>query len=251
MNETIKIDLLRLESKGFISKDGSRHGVNEQFRSIKRTLLKSVDTPGKDSKKSNNMIMVTSVRPNEGKTFNSINLALSIAFEKDKTVLLIDADVIKPSINKVLEFEPVKGIVEYLRGEFDDIGEAILSTNIKNLKIIPAGKPVNLTNELLASDRMRKLTQELSERYSDRVIIFDSPPLLDVTETPIIANLMDQAVIVVEENVTSLSELKSATTDIDPDLPVGVIINKSTRTNKSTYLANGYSGYHQRNKDEE
>jgi protein-tyrosine kinase len=249
MKKITKIDLLRLESKGFISQDGSRQGINEQFRSIKRTLLKSMNLPKKvDGEKSQNMIMITSVRSNEGKTFNAINLALSVAFEKDKTVLLVDSDVINPSVNKVLDFEVEKGIVEYLRGDFDDIGDAILHTNIKNLKIIPAGKPSNLTNELLASDRMKNLTEELSERYSDRVIIFDSPPLLGITETPIIANLMGQAVIIVEENVTSLSELKAATKDLSPTLPVGVIINKSTRTNKSTYLANDYNNYNGVNK---
>lgn len=234
MRNEINIDLLKLESKGFISQDGRRQGINEQYRGIKRYLLDSNGAEG-------NMIMVTSVRPNEGKTFSAINLALSIAFEKDKTVLLIDGNVINPGLNNELAFESEKGLIDYLSGEVDDIGDVLLHTNINNLKVIPAGNTTNLSNELLASDRMKKLTEELSSRYNDRVIIFDSPSLFDVTETPIIANLMNQAVIVVEENVTNLSELKSSTVNFKEDLAVGVIMNKSTKRRKTAYKANEFN----------
>lgn len=234
----IELDLLNLESKGYISQDGRRKGINEQYRAIKRTLINTIE---ESENGSDNMIMVTSTKDREGKTFNAINLALSIAFEKDKTVLLVDANVINPGLDSALGFESENGMIEYLRGDIDDISELLLHTNINNLKIIPAGKPSNLTNELLASDRMKRLTQELSERYSDRVIIFDAPSLLDVTETPIIANLMNQALIIVEENVTNLSDLNLATADINPDLSVGVIMNKSTKTRKSSYMSNKYN----------
>lgn len=247
MSSKINIDLLRLESRGFIAQNGRRQGVNEQFRGIKRTLLKTMGSPSENRPKNANMIMVTSVSPNEGKTFSAINLALSIAFEQDKTVLLVDSDVINPSINKTLDFKVEKGMIEYLRGDFDDIGDVLVHTNIENLKIIPAGKPSNITNELLASDRMKRLTDELSTRYADRVIIFDSPPLLGVTETPIITNLMGQVVIVVEENVTSLSELKIATKNINRDIATGVIMNKSTRADKATYMTSDYN-YSQKGK---
>lgn len=236
MKKEINLDLLKLESKGYISQDGKRQGINEQYREIKRSLLDMMVS----SEKTKNMIMITSVRPEEGKTFNAINLALSIAFEKDKTVLLVDLNMIHPGLNEALEFEAEKGMTEYLKGDFDDISEVIHQTNIGNLKVIPAGIPCNLANELLASDRMRKLTEELSSRYPDRVIIFDSPSLYGVTETPIIANLMDQALIVIEENVTNLSELKSSTSKFKDELAVGIVMNKSTKTRKTSFRANDY-----------
>jgi protein-tyrosine kinase len=236
MKNELNLDLLKLESKGYISQDGKRQGINEQFREIKRSLL---DMMSSDNNKKNR-IMVTSVKPEEGKTFNAINLALSIAFEKDKTVLLVDANVIDPGLESALELETEKGIIEYLRGDFDDIGEVLYQTNIGNLKIIPAGIPCNLSNELLASDRMKNLMKELSTRYPDRVIIFDSPSLYGVTETPIIANLMDQALIVIEENKTSLSELKFSTNNFKEDLAVGVIMNKSTKTRKTSFKSNEF-----------
>jgi len=165
---------------------------------------------------------------------------LSIALEQDKTVLLIDADVLRPSVNRELGFGNIPGLVEYLLGKKNDISEILYSTNIDKLKIIPAGEPHHLSNELLASDRMEALAKELAERYPDRIVIFDCPPLIGVTETLVLANLMGQALVVIEESKTQLADIKAATENLNEDLALGLVLNKAIRSHKDMY---GYYGY--------
>ncbi len=189
-----------LINRGFIYEGTGNRLSQEEYRSIKRKLLNNAFGPTAKTLNHNNLIMITSSNANEGKTFVSINLALSMALEQDKTVLLVDADVLRPSINRELEFEMKQGLLEYLLCEVNSLADIIYTTNIENLKVIPAGKPHNLTNELLASDKMEAVAKELAERYPDRIVIFDCPPILGVTETPVLSNLMGQAVVVVEES---------------------------------------------------
>jgi receptor protein-tyrosine kinase len=218
----------------------SRKATQEEFRQIKRKLLNNAFGAASKTLNNSNLIMVSSSNPNEGKTFISINLALSIALEQDKTVLLIDADVLRPSINRELEFEEKNGLIEYLLSEVSSLSDIIYSTNIPNLKIIPSGKPHHLTNELLASNKMEDLAKELAERYPDRVVIFDCPPILGVTETPVLSNLMGQAAIVVEESKTRIDNVKKATSLLNQDMALGLIMNKTLKSTKDTY---GYYGY--------
>jgi len=239
-NRTLTLDIENLNQRGFLVDNANRKSVNEEFRQIKRKLLTNAFGLASKTLNHSNLIMISSSKPNEGKTFVSINLALSIALEQDKTVLLIDADVLRPSIDRELGFETNSGLVEYLLGEEDDISNTICSTNIEKLKIIPAGQPHYLSNELLASDRMVSLASELANRYPDRIVIFDSPPLIGVSETLVLANLMGQALIVVEESKTLLSDINKATENLNEDLAIGLILNKAIRSHKDLY---GYYGY--------
>ena len=197
---------------------------------------------GKNAKllKHPNLIMVTSPRPNEGKSFISINLALSIALEQDKTVLLIDADVLRPSVNRELGIEQTDGLIEYLLKDDEEISNVIFNTNIDKLKLIPAGKPHHLSNELLASEKMALLADELANRYPDRVVIFDCPPLIGISETLVLSHLVGQAVIVVEESKTTISSIQEATKPLNDELALGIVLNKAIRTHKEVY---GYYGY--------
>lgn len=238
--ETIILNGKRLAERGFIYGANSTHHIQEEFRHIKRKLLNNAFGVASKTLNNSNLIMVTSSNPNEGKTYISINLALSIALEQDKTVLLIDADVLRPSLHRELEFESKDGLLEYLLSEVSDLSDIIYSTNIENLKIIPAGKPHHLTNELLASKRMKKLAEELAERYPDRIVIFDCPPILGVTETPVLANLVGQAIIVVEESKTKLDDVKKASSQLNEDIAIGFVMNKTIRPKKDGY---GYYGY--------
>ena len=236
----ITLNSKSLTERGFMFDATSKRQSQEEYRGIKRKLLSNAFGPVSKTLKNSNLIMITSSNPNEGKTFISINLALSIALEQDKTVLLIDADVLRPSINRELEFEMKEGLIEYLLSDVTSLSDIIYSTNIKNFKIIPAGKSHSLTNELLASDRMEALAKELAERYPDRIVIFDCPPILGVTETPVLANLMGQALVVVEESKTKLDDITRATSQLNEDLALGLVINKTLKTTKDTY---GYYGY--------
>ena len=239
-NDILQLDKKDLESRGFLIDNGTRKSIKDEFRQIKRKLLNNAFGPGSKTLHNSNMIMVSSSKPNEGKTFISINLALSIALEQDKTVLLIDADVLRPSINRELGIGEVPGLIEYLLGEKHDISEVMYSTNIDKLKIIPSGEPHHLSNELLASDRMASFAKELAARYPDRIVIFDCPPLVGVTETLVLANLMGQAVVVVEESKTLLADIQKATENLNEDLALGLVLNKAIRSHKDMY---GYYGY--------
>ncbi|GLX82085.1 XrtA-associated tyrosine autokinase [Thalassotalea eurytherma] len=236
----LEIDIESLESRGYLIDNGTRKSIKDEFRQIKRKLFNNAFGPASKTLKNSNLVMVSSSTPNEGKTFVAINLALSIALEQDKTVLLVDSDVLRPSISRELGLDHNSGLIEYLLGEKEQVNEIIYGTNIPNLKLIPAGNPHHLSNELLASGRMANLTEELAKRYPDRVVIFDSPPLIGVTETPVVASLMGQALIVVEESKTRIENVQAATENLNEDLAVGIVVNKAIRSHKDMY---GYYGY--------
>jgi protein-tyrosine kinase len=239
-NDTLQLNKNELASRGFLIDDGTRKNIKDEFRQIKRKLLNNAFGASSKTLNNSNLVMVSSSKPNEGKTFISINLALSIALEQDKTVLLIDADVLRPSLNRELGFGQVPGLIEYLLGQKDNIPEIMYSTNINKLKVIPAGEPHHLSNELLASDRMESFAKELADRYPDRIVIFDCPPLIGVTETLVLANLMGQALVVVEESKTLLTDIQKATENLNEDLALGLVLNKAIRSHKDMY---GYYGY--------
>jgi receptor protein-tyrosine kinase len=236
----LNIDKKSLEERGYLIDNGTRKSIKDEFRQIKRKLLNNAFGAASKTLDNSNLVMVSSSKPNEGKTFVSINLALSIALEQDKTVLLIDADVLRPSINRELGVGNVPGLIEYLLGEKQTIADIIYNTNIDKLKVIPAGEPHHLSNELLASDKMESLAKELAERYPDRIVIFDCPPLIGVTETLVLANLMGQAIVVVEESKTQLSDIQKATENLSDDLALGIVLNKAIKSHKDMY---GYYGY--------
>jgi protein-tyrosine kinase len=237
----IKIDFAMLEQKGFVSTNSQRQLINEEYREIKRKLLNNAFGPLSKSLHNSNIIMVTSCRPGEGKTFTAINLALSIALEKDKTVLLVDADVLRPNVMKILELENRQGLMEYLLGERENLSEVICKTNLDNLRIIPAGKSHHLSTELLASEKMFESVEEFANRYADRVVIVDTPPLLGINETAILANLAGQAVVVTEESKSKLMDIQQAVKQLNPEMAIGFIVNKSEKVNSKD---NGYGYYH-------
>ncbi len=190
-----------------------------------------------------NLIMVTSALPGEGKSFTAINLAISIAMELDNTVMLVDADVARPSILNMLGLPPSKGLLDVLQNNSLDISGVMLKTNIEKLSILPSGTPHARATELLASDAMIRLLDDMSTRYSDRIIIFDSPPLLLTTEARVLATHMGQVVMVVNAENTAQAAVKQAITTIE-SCPVKMMILNQVRTPKSAGYGYGYEyGY--------
>ncbi|WP_448250509.1 XrtA-associated tyrosine autokinase [Thalassotalea agariperforans] len=239
-NNNFQLDLEELKNRGYLIDNGTRSSIKDECRQIKRKILNNAFGKAAKTLNNPNLIMVSSSKPHEGKTFVSINLALSIALEQDKTVLLIDADVLRPSLARELGLPESNGLIEYLLNDEKNISDVIYNTNIDKLKIIPAGEPHHLSNELLASDKMEALANELAARYPDRIVIFDTPPLIGVTETLVLSSLMGQAIIVVEESKTPIEDVKKATEALNENLAVGLVINKAIRTHKDLY---GYYGY--------
>lgn len=239
-----KLDLVRLRAAGLITPEAERSQVAEEFRMIKRPLLKNAFGQGAALVEKGNLIMISSGFPNEGKTFTSINLALSIASELDHTVLLVDADVARPAVTSYFGIDKGPGLVDYLLGDQPDLSNLLIKTDIPKLTLLPAGKRHHHSTELLASESMRNLLEELSERYPDRVIIFDSPPLLVTTEASVLASLVGQIVIVVESEKTTQTALKEALSLLDPDKSIGLVLNKSRQPFGSEYgMYYGYYGH--------
>jgi receptor protein-tyrosine kinase len=235
---SVVLDMERIRALGLLVPDARRSRIKEEYRHIKRPLLINAAGKGATIAEHANLIMVTSARSGEGKTFTACNLALSIAAERDRTVLLVDADVIKPSIAKMLGFKAEQGLVDLLIDEQLELADVLVDTNVPSLTILPAGSTHHLSTELLASDNMRKLAAELSGRYADRVIVLDSPPLLMTTEASVLASLAGQIVMVVEAGRTYQSQVQEALALLDPNQIVGFVLNK-----KKGILGADYYGY--------
>ncbi|HRD67133.1 MAG TPA: XrtA-associated tyrosine autokinase [Candidatus Competibacter sp.] len=234
---SVTLDLEQIRAAGLLVPDTQRSRIKEEYRYIKRPLLMNVDGKGATTTDRANLIVVTSARPGEGKTFTACNLALSIAAERNRTVLLVDADVLKPSVTKILGFEAERGLVDFLIDDQLELADVLVNTSMPSLTILPAGSAHHLSAELLASDNMRRLTIEMSRRYPDRIVIFDSPPLLATTEAGILANLMGQVVMVVAAGRTLRSQIKTALSMLDPNQIVGFVLNKTR-----DFLVSNYYG---------
>jgi receptor protein-tyrosine kinase len=198
------------------------------LRVLKRPLLRNAAGKSAAPIKDANLIMITSAMPGEGKTYLAANLAISIAMELDHTVLLVDADVARPSVPGVLGFGQEKGLLDVLTDSSLDLSQVLLRTNIEKLSILPAGTQHPRATELLASDAMNHLLADMAQRYPDRIIIFDSPPLLVTTEARALATHMGQVVLVVKAEGTSHAEVKNAVAAIEACPVKMVALNKAS-----------------------
>lgn len=246
---SVTLDLERIRAAGLLVPDTQRSRIKEEYRYIKRPLLMNIDGKGVAPTERANLVIVTSARPGEGKTFTACNLALSIAAERNRTVLLVDADVIKPSVTKMLGFEAEHGLVDFLVDDQLELADVLVSTSMPSLTVLPAGSKHHLSAELLAGDNMRRLTAEMSQRYPDRIVIFDAPPLLVTTEAGILANLMGQVVMVVEAGRTPQSQVREALAMLNPDQIAGFVLNKTRDMLTSNYYGHDY-GYHAYTREE-
>jgi exopolysaccharide/PEP-CTERM locus tyrosine autokinase len=237
----IQINWEKLIAAGFISPEHTNSQLSEEYRVIKRPLVSNALNGKKRGIARSNLILVTSSLPGEGKTFSAINLAISIANERDKQVLLIDADVAKPSVSKVLNIKNGPGLIEYLEGGVKDLSEIILQTDIEGLRVVPAGKRHGYSTELLASNRMQELSIELSERYADRIVIFDSPPLLAATQGEVLALMVGQVVLVIEADQTQQNDVMESVRKLKSCDVVLALLNKTRNHFNLNYY--GYGNY--------
>lgn len=242
VSKKIELDIDNMVSQGMITPQTANSRISEEYRLIKLPLLRNGFGRGATHIENGNVIMVTSSQPGEGKTFSTINLAMSMAMELEKTVLLIDADVAKPSVARYLNMDVREGLVDFLLNPSMELSDVILRTNIPKLSILPAGRIYPQSTELLASDAMRNLVAELSQRYHDRVIIFDSPPLLASSEAAVLAHLVGQIVMVVEAERTLQYVLNEALSLLDPNKVIGMLLNKTRRPAGTDYY--GSYAYH-------
>lgn len=239
---TVDLDLDRLGAQGLLVPSKVRSELALEFRHIKRPLLRNAaqrDEPGSER---NALIMITSALPGEGKTYCAVNLAMSIAMEVDTSVLLVDADVVRPTVLPRLGLAERPGLMDVLMDERLDLADVILRTNLPKLSLLPAGSHSGVATELLASAAMDRLLTELATRYTDRVVILDAPPLLLTTESRVLASRVGQVVIVVDSTHTTTARVAEAFAAVESCPQVMSVLNKSTDVAHKADYGYGY-GY--------
>ncbi|MDE1997780.1 MAG: XrtA-associated tyrosine autokinase [Burkholderiales bacterium] len=240
-SKQVDLNLHRLGETGYLIPGRERSQLEEEFRIIKRPLLKNATGQSAAPVNRANLIMVTSALPGEGKTYTSINLAISLAMELDHTVLLVDADVVRPSVLDRLGLPASPGLLDILTQPDLDLADVMLKTNIPKLTLLPAGSAAGVVNttELLASGAMEALLTDLAQTYSDRIIVFDAPPLLPSTESRVLATHMGQIVVVVEADRTPKTSVAQAFNTLEACPVVMSVLNKC-----SSKKANSAYGYY-------
>jgi len=227
----------KLSNKSIKSKKGVRHinitnpylvtatnpdsPISEEYRKLKSMVVKLTKMDD-----FNNTLLITSSLGGEGKSITALNLAITLAHEYDHTVLLVDVDFRQPSINKYLNIETDVGLGDCLI-ENKDLSDAIIKTNIGKLSILPAGKHITNPVEILLSDRMKEIVSELKERYTDRYIIFDAPPVLPFAETHHLASLVDGVIFVIKEGHAPLKSINESINLLKDSKILGIVYNNA------------------------
>jgi protein-tyrosine kinase len=210
-----------LEMNRIVTLTGQAPEVKEQYRMLRTQILQKTEENG------DNCLMVTSAVDGEGKTTTAINLAVTIAREVQQNVLLVDADLRSPSIDKVLGLESKKGLAQYLSDNMP-LQELFIRTGLEKLTVLPAGGALQNSSEILRSSKMQELIREVKKRYRDRYIIFDTPPLLSTADPSVLAQYMDGIVLVVGAEKTSRSDVQEALALLEGRNILGVVMNKSS-----------------------
>ncbi|MCB1831313.1 MAG: AAA family ATPase [Chromatiaceae bacterium] len=235
----VDISFADLNLEGILSPQSGRSRLDEEYRMIKRPLLVRAFDGRNLGGRPLNLIMVTSAISGEGKTYTTLNLAISIAMELDRTILMVDSDLAKPSLSRLLGISDRPGFTECLNDQSLDLGQFLLKTDVPKLSVLPAGTRNNRATELLASNSMSARLEELSSRYSDRIVLFDSPPLLATSESSVLASHMGQVAVVVEYGATPRFMIKEALQLLHNEDSVSLILNKT----RDDFLAKHVGGY--------
>jgi len=233
----LPVDLNALRASGYLPDKERERQFTDQYRRIKRPLIDkalSDDAAAGEPR----IIMVASAVPGDGKTFTSINLALSMALERDISVLLVDSDVTKQHISGIFGLRDQKGLLDALVDESLDAESLVIPTNVRGLAILPAGRRVEGTAELISSNRMRQIAASLCARNPRRILLLDSPPLLITNEGRALIKIAGQLVLVVRAGVTPRHAVQAAIELFEPGQAGGLILNQV-----KVGLTEGYYGY--------
>ena len=217
------IDRERLAAEGFIVPEASPSVLAEEFRLVKRRLLRTA--PGAAPRLKDRLIMICSAQPDEGKTFCSVNLALSLASERDTEVLLIDADLAKPEVLSTLGLAGTAGLMDAIADPAIDVEDLIVHTDVPKLTVLPAGRATNDDTELLASGRAAEVLRSLAEANERRIIIIDSAPALAASPASVLAHHVGRVVMVVRADRTTEGELRDAIALLDGCPDISLLLN--------------------------
>ncbi len=237
------IDQEDLVCGGLLAPPDLENSVADEFRRIKRPILDYASRKGPEAADQKNVILITSALPRAGKTFCSVNLAVSISLERELHVILVDADVVKPHISEEFGLAGRLGLIDLLIDDSQQVSDCLVRTDLNDIQILPAGQKHAQSTELLASERMSEIITELSSRYSDRIILMDSPPLLAASEAPAVADQVGQIVLVVESGETTHQALMETINILNPEKAINIILNKSRHSMLSGHYGGGYGYY--------
>jgi protein-tyrosine kinase len=221
----LTLDMDSLRARGYLPEMGQDKQFADHYRRIKRPLIdKAVSEVAGAGEPL--VIMITSALPGDGKTFTSMNLALSMALERDISVLLIDCDVAKRHVSNIVGLKDEGGLLDALVDETVDVESLVVQTNLRGLSILPAGRRAEATAELLSSNRMRQILANLSKRNPRRILLLDSPPLLITNEGRYLVKIAGQVVLVVRAGHTPRQAVQDALGLFDPEQTGGIILNQ-------------------------
>jgi protein-tyrosine kinase len=236
----VRIDRDALRQAELLPPASQERQLSGEYRQIKRPLISNALGRGVPKLPNGHRIMIASAMPGDGKTFTSINLALSFAMEKDLSVVLVDADVAKAHLSRTFGVHNELGLMDLLRDEKLDVESAILSTDVPGLSILPAGKAIETANELLASARMEQIANQITVRYPNRIVLFDSPPLLITTEAMTLTSAVGQIVMVVRAGVTPQSAVLDAIELLGEGKSIGLVLNQTDEQVRPGYYYQYY-----------
>lgn len=240
---TLHLDQEALRDAGLIAPEYHEQLLANQYRDIKRPLIAHAFGKRATQVERGNLIMVTSSIAGEGKTFTSINLAMSMAQERDYSVLLVDADVAKPHVTEMCGAENEPGLLDILEDSDIDVRSVILQTDLAGLSVLPAGRPRSNAAELLSSEAMDCVIEQLGNGSARRLVVFDSPPLLQTSEAKVLSRLLGQIVVVVRAGHTSREAVDAALSLFHEDQAVNVLLNQARHVTGSYQYGYGYGVY--------
>ncbi len=241
--EPVPVDRQWLRDGGFIVPGAPPSALSEEFRLVKRQLLlRALGGQKADPVHNGRLILICSAQPNEGKTFCSVNLALSMASETDIEVLLVDADVAKPEVLSTLGLPGGMGLMDALADPSIDAEQLVIRTDIPNLSVLPAGRQSNHDTELLASSRTRTLIDNLAAHHPRRIVLFDSAPALAASPASVLALHVGQILLVVRADQTTECELRDALVLIDSCPNIQLMLNAVTFSGSNRKFGS-YYGY--------
>lgn len=231
----VSIDSLR--QSGLLPPVSEERAISHQFRSMKRPLIRAAFEAAPEAGASRS-IMVTSALPGDGKTFTSLNLALSMALERDHSLILVDGDVAKPHLSRVFQADQEPGLLDVLEDPSRSIESVILPTDIPSLSIVPVGRQSPQATELLASARMRGVIAELEALDPQGIVLVDSPPILLTSEARVLASLFAQVVMVVRAGGTPQQAVREAVRLMGDGPKINLVLNQALHVG-----GGGYYGY--------
>jgi exopolysaccharide/PEP-CTERM locus tyrosine autokinase len=239
-DRVVCIDVSALRESGLLAPEADQRQLAEEYRIIKRPLLSGLKS--ENPPRLGNVIVVASALPGEGKTFTAINLALSLALERGREVLLVDGDVAKPHITHLFGLESEPGLLDLVGAASRNFEDTIVKTDYPSLYVLPAGSRNLQATEILRSERTASLLAALAAE-SHRIVLIDSPPLLVTSEAGVLTSLAGQVVLVVKAAHTPQDAVLHAIETITDDKPVSLVLNQADAVPEHRYAYYGQYGY--------